>query len=213
MPKVKCSYKPCGKRVEREDAIRNAVQSWCSSECQFAHAMALRDKARQAKEKQEKRDINRRKKERRESSIKWQIARTQEAFNEMIRLLDKDEGCIVHGHMMCGLESEWHAGHFLSRASHSHLRFDPRNCMKQCGSSNSGTEKYPGIQGSIRQRFEEGIVRRFGMEHLIWLKAYHPDKKWSKDELERMRESFKEEVRRLRSGLPPSRNWRALPIE
>ena len=148
--------------------------------------------------------------ERNQSDHKWQTKETQRAHNAFIRALDADQPCIVHGMHLCGHESAWNAGHYLTVASQPALRFDPRNCFKQCASSNKGDARFPANNASIRERFELGITTMHSPELLQWLKGPHPTAKHSCEQLAVMRAEFKAETKRLESGLPQSRDWRSL---
>lgn len=148
-----------------------------------------------------------------ENNHKWQTAATQRVFNELVRLLDVDRSCIVHGYYSCGQKSGWSAGHYLTVASHPQLRFDLRNCFRQCLSSNKGDAKWLANNASIRTQFERGIEVLHGADLLAWLKGHHPAKHYTCAELADMRAAFRAEIRRIKRGEKPSKNWRALERE
>lgn len=138
-----------------------------------------------------------------------QLELTQQSFNKMIRALDAELECSScskpAGHY------ELTAGHFLTVGSTPELRFDARNCHSQCSGCNSGIQKFnKGDNATTRTKFEATITRRYGPELLEWLKSYHPPNHYTCDDLKKMRAVFNAEARRLESGLPPSKDWRAL---
>jgi hypothetical protein len=202
MPKVKCSYKPCGKRVEREEAIRNAVQSWCSSECQFNHAMDTREKLKQEKEKKEKSDNRRRKKEFYAKDKKHQIERCQSSFNELVRLLDRGEPCISCGKPDNG-EHQRHASHFKSVGANSFLRFNALNVHSACAQCNVW------LSGNLIG-YEEGLISKYGVSVVGFLKCAPRIKEWDIEELRHIYEEVKRDAGRIKGGGAPLREWRAL---
>lgn len=196
MPKVKCSYKPCSKRVEREDAIRNAVQSWCSTECQFAHAMALRDKARKAKEKQEKAENRRRKKEFYAKDIKTRRKAAVYWCNLYIRKRDSGNPCIS-----CGTTSpsvQYHASHYITAASCTALRFDERNIHLACARCNSW------LSGNLRP-YRVALIKKLGQDVVDFLEGPQPKIKITAEWYKSIEDKYKakcKELEREKSGLP-----------
>ena len=213
--KRRCRLKSCRKYGKPEEMLKVPMGYLCNADCATAYSMENKDKARQkaldAKRKAFKADTRKVRAKLNENNHKWQTAETQRAFNELVRLLDADKPCIVHGMHLCGHESGWSAGHYLTVASHPELRFDLRNCFKQCLSSNKGDAKYVANNASIRAQFEFGIVSMYGPELLAWLKGPHAAAKLSCKELADLRAMFRAESKRIKAGQAPSRNWRQLP--
>jgi len=212
---LRCCH--CKTRFPREEARKLPVGNFCS----YAHvidyaaangAKALQN-AKDAKRKAYKAETKAMRVTLNQDSHKWQTAETQRAFNELVRLLDVDMPCIVHGMHLCGHESGWHAGHYLTVASQPALRFDLRNCFKQCGRSNKGDAKYLANNDSIRTQFEYGIATMHSSELLSWLKGPHSAAKLSCQQLADMRAEFRAEISRIKKGQPPSRDWRKVQQE
>jgi hypothetical protein len=211
----RCRLKSCRKYGNPESMLKVPMGYFCDLICASTYARANAGKARAAAEKQERKAFKAETKAMRaklnENNHKWQTEATQRAFNELVRLLDADMSCIVHGTHLCGHESGWHAGHYLTVASQPALRFDLRNCFKQCGRSNKGDAKYLANNASIRERFEYGIATMHSPELLMWLKGHHPPKHYTCAELADMRAMFREENKRLKRGERPSQDWRQIP--
>jgi hypothetical protein len=211
----RCRLKSCRKYGKPESMLKVPMGYLCDADCATAYSIENKDKARQkaadAKRKAFKAETKAMRAKLNENNHKWQTAETQRAFNELARLLDADQPCIVHGMHLCGHESGWHAGHYLTVASQPALRFDLRNCFKQCGRSNKGDAKYVANNSSIRERFEYGIATMHSPELLMWLKGHHPAKHYTCAELADMRAMFREENKRLKRGDRPSQDWRQIP--
>jgi hypothetical protein len=217
----KCKH--CGQyvRVDVQAVRAGVVVTPKGAFCDAAHAFQWAHdngqrasaKAADAKRKAYKAETKSMRAKLNQDSHKWQTAETQRAFNELVRLLDADRPCIVHGMHLCGHESGWSAGHYLTVASHPHLRFDLRNCYKQCLRSNKGDAKYLANNASIRTQFEYGIATMHGGDLLAWLKGHHPAKHYTCAELADMRADFRAEISRIKKGRPPSQDWRQLQQE
>lgn len=210
--KRKCRY--CGeyRRTDRGEIINGGF--YCNTGHAIRYAQENAAKARAKQQNIERRAFKAETRKRRaklnENNHKWQTAETQRAFNEFIRLLDAGQPCISCGRARCG--HTWDCGHFLTVAAHPELRFDPRNAFLQGSTCNRPTENGRGKNpAQIRIDFEQGIIRRCGMGHLVWLNSHHPAKHYTCPELADLRAMFRAESSRLKKGLEPSREWRALP--
>ncbi len=162
-------------------------------------------------EKEDRRIWRQRKQAYNEKTLKWQKNRTKDVVHELIKLLDKDQPCIVCGGFDCGNRSEWDAGHYLTKAAHPELALCPINIYKQCSLTNTASTGRKSNEASIRHKFEQGIIGRMGMDVLMWLKGYHAPKKWTCEELSAMRAEMTPDIKRLKQGLPALKNWRQLP--
>lgn len=145
------------------------------------------------------------------NDLKWQKHRTKVVVHELVKLLDAKEPCIVCQGFDCGNRSEWDAGHYLTKAAHPELKFDPRNIFKQCSLTNTASTGRSSAEASIRVKFEQGIIKRIGMAHLEWLKSHHEPRKFTCQELADYRAEVAADVARLKRGEEPLRQWRALP--
>jgi hypothetical protein len=189
----------------RDHAIQQALHKKREAD-KRAQARARNLVEREAKA--ERRALRARKQRSQENDHKWQTARTQDVFNEFIRLLDRDRPCISCQRDECG--HIFDCGHFKTVAAFPQLRFDPRNAFKQGSNCNRPHERRQGNQASVTDGFYRGILERFGEDHLLFLGGYHPPKNYSCGDLADLRAMFAAEVKRLKKGLPASKNWREI---
>jgi len=145
------------------------------------------------KRKAEERKNYRERKEKLKTRAQW-IADAQRAFNQFIRTRDLAAG---YGCIDCGKPFEPNkpggsvdAGHFLSRGSAPHLRFDERNCFAQRKNCNM-----PG--GATREAFRAGVEARIGVEELKALEADQSSPKWTIDDLKEIIATYREKTRKL----------------
>jgi hypothetical protein len=181
----------------------NSLQKCCRNpKCVLENARIKKSKDYDAKTRKMKAEFN-------SERLPHQMELTQQSFNKMIRALDANLEC-----SSCGKPSghyELSAGHYLTVGSTPELRLDARNCHSQCSGCNSGQQKFhKGDNATTRTKFEATIVRRYGPELLDWLTSHHQAKHYTCDDLKALRVTFNAECRRLDSGLPPSKDWRAL---
>jgi hypothetical protein len=166
----------------------------CSVECGAAagHLKTEKDQRIAAKRQAaaERKDIAARK-DAIKSRPDW-IVEAQQAFNAFIRARDADKNCIC-----CGKPFEPQrpggsidAGHYLSRGSASHLRFDERNCHAQRKNCNR-----PG--GTTRAAFRIGMEARIGLEALEALESDQQSRDWTKDDLRAIRDTYRAKLKAL----------------
>lgn len=124
----------------------------------------------------------------------------QTAFNQFIRLRDRDEPCIscgepnppdLHG-------GQWDCGHFLSVGSHPELRFEERNAYKQCKSCNAGAGKFSHKNNTVTQKYELRLIEKFGQELVDWLRGPHEIPHWKREDYIRIRDEYRAKVRELK---------------
>lgn len=215
----RCRNKLCRAKLPKgtlpqvcDDACRNAVIAEAIAKSNEAARRAIKraQNVKAREEKEARRAFRRRKQALNETDLKWQKARLAKAVHELVKLLDKDAPCIVCNSWGCGEMSEWDAGHYLTKAAHPELKFDPRNIFKQCSPTNTASSGNRSGEASIRTKFENNIIARYGMAHLLWLKGYHAPRRYTCDELAAMWREVADEVKRLKRGLPVSRDWRQI---
>jgi hypothetical protein len=178
---------------------RSGLHIVCSYDCTVALTAQKAAKAERAAERVAKRAAALDRKETRakldamKSRPKW-LLETQAAFNAWVRARDLNAG---YGCIDCGKPFEPNkpggsvdAGHYLSRGSAPHLRFDERNVFAQRKNCNR-----PG--GATREAFRAGVVARIGLAEVEALECDQSVKKHTAEELRGIRDDYRARTRRL----------------
>lgn len=122
------------------------------------------------------------------------MAEAQTAFNAWVRARDAELPCICCGKFSdssAGVGGKWDAGHYLSRGSHPHLRFDERNVFKQRKGCNR-----PG--GTTAASFRLGVIARIGLAAVEALEADTQIRKWSIEDLQAIKELYRKKLKALK---------------
>jgi hypothetical protein len=158
----------------------------CGPDCAAKVALAARLKAERKTDAQRKIALKRR--------PQW-LADVQTAFNAYIRARDADQMCIC-----CSKPFEPQkpggsvdAGHYLSRGSAPHLRFDERNVHAQRKNCNR-----PG--GTTREAFRAGMIARIGLEAVEALESDQRSRNWSIDDLKSLQALYRKKLKELQHG-------------
>jgi hypothetical protein len=140
------------------------------------------------KEQQEKKVHNAAKKRLKDNDRGVQIKKTQTIFNAFIRCRDRALPCIS-----CGTTKtvKYDAGHYKTTKAHPELRFDERNCHKQC-SKNCNVS----LSGNILE-YRAGLIQRFGIGIVDYLEGPHEPKRYTIDNLKTIQKWFKRKTKRL----------------
>ncbi len=211
MPRRLC--KGCDRYSIPADAPKTCKA--CSIPCSIvigkklvARQRAMQERSRAKQAKAEKQESTRRKKEFFINDYSHQFDLTKKAAQKLANALDRDLRCIscdcVRGVQFCG-------GHFRTVGAHRELALDLRNihgqCNRNCNMGLSGN-----IGGTKKTRgFRAGLVERFGQAFVDFLESAHKAPKPTCEQLIQLRAEYAAEFRRIMKGLPPSRDWRALP--
>ncbi|OEZ91486.1 recombination protein NinG [Duganella phyllosphaerae] len=188
--KHKCAVRTC-----RAEFVRpQPFVTWCSPECGTVVALAKLDKQRLATAKAERKDHQ-------EKLAKFKrkadyVADCQKAFNAWVRFRDRFEPCIDCGKHASGdalTGGAYDAGHYLSRGSHPHLRFDERNVFKQLKGCNR-----PG--GTTAASFRAGVVARIGLAAVEALEADQESKHYTVDDLIAKTAHYKKLLKELKAA-------------
>ena len=120
------------------------------------------------------------------------VAEAQVAFNRYIRLRDAGLPCICCGQPMGdGVPGgAVDAGHYRSRGSAPHLRFDENNVhaqRKQCNRYGSGN--------AVGYRL--GLIERIGLEAVEALEADNTPRKYTSDDLRGIKADYTRKAREL----------------
>ena len=111
----------------------------------------------------------------------------QQVFNKFIRVRDAGLNCISCN-KPCKKEN---AGHYYSQGGHSAVRFDEDNVHLQCEACNTY------LSGNLLN-YQIGIEQRIGAQKLMELQAKaHEVKKWTKDELKQIIETYKKKINEI----------------
>lgn len=113
------------------------------------------------------------------------IKDAQVAFNSFIRARDAGKPCICCGRVGNGMVpgGEWDAGHYRSRGSAPHLRFDERNVhaqLKKCNRYESGN-----VVG-----YRLGLIQRLGIEVLDALESDQTPRRPTIDDLKNIKTTY-----------------------
>ena len=144
------------------------------------------------------------KKEREETKVRkeklkrladW-IADAQVVFNKFIRLRDAGLPCICCGRFASGffrLGGDFDCGHYRSRGSAQHLRFNPDNAhaqLKQCNRWGAGR--------AVDYRI--GLIQRIGLERVEALEANNTPHKWTVEELKEIIATYRRKIKELETS-------------
>lgn len=198
--KLKCKC-GCKKYQFREKVVKTPFGNFYNKEHAIKHAQDKfkRDKLRRLakakqsvvkKEKAFRVDLRARK-EKLKSASDWN-KEAQAAVNKYIRLRDRNKPCVSCGsspsdnNLITG--SRFDAGHYRSRGSASHLRFNLLNIHKQCvkcNRFNSGN--------AVDYRIE--LIRRIGIDNVNKLESDNEPRKFTIEYLERIKRIFNKRAR------------------
>ena len=151
--KKKCRNTEC----RSEFIAQRPMQVACGIPCAMALTRKANERKRAEQAKKERADTRAAK-----AKIKRRgdyVKDAQEAFNAFIRERDHNEPCISCGRYHTG---QYHAGHYRTVGSHPELRFDERNCHKQCAPCNN---QRPLRGGCPPIRWRNGLSIGTGPKH------------------------------------------------
>lgn len=173
---------------------RNMMHVACGPDCAEVHGVAVAAKQKAKQQRQE----------RAQDKIKREGMKTypqlirdvQKVFNQAVRIRDQIAGwpCISSGRPLDWSGNAVDAGHYRSRGSAPHLRFDFDNCHAQSKQDN----RY-GSGEAVAYRI--GLIARIGLERVEALEANNTPRKWAHDELRAMKEDFQRLVCELKEQL------------
>lgn len=121
------------------------------------------------------------------------IEEAQTAFNSFIRERDRAAGyaCISSGRPLDWAGNSVDAGHYRSRGSAPHLRFDERNCHAQSKHDN----RY--AAGNMAG-YRLGLIERLGIDAVEALEADQQPRKYTTDELVAIKLEYAAKARKLK---------------
>ena len=176
---IKPKFKKC-KICKSEFQLFRTTQKVCSPNCAIALASAdtrKKEKSKHTKAKKELKDNDR----------SFQLKKTQQVFNRFIRLRDNDHACISCNRRH---EGQYHAGHYRSIGSCPELRFDSRNCYKQCAPCNNH------LSGNL-VNYRSRLVDIFDSSLIDYLEGQHPAKRYTIANLVTLQRWYKRKTKRM----------------
>ena len=191
----KIKTKKC-KVCKKEFNLYLSTQKVCSTECAIIYARQEQSK-KELKEKKEEERVWRKKKAEINDTVPIWKKKAQGAFNEYIRLRDKDKPCVSCGKTENEITTNslrggvWDCGHYRSVGANPELRFEPLNAHKQCKLCNSHKSG-----NHVEYRF--GIARRLTNEQLEWLEGPHEPKRYRVPELKEITKKYRQKVAELK---------------
>ena len=167
------------------------LQVVCGPACAIALAVGKREKAERAAKTVE-RQADAVKRESMKSMGKL-IAEAQTSFNAYVRERDRLAGhtCISSGRTLDWTGNAVDAGHFRSRGSAPHLRFDERNCHAQSKQEN----RYASGNAT---GYRVGLIARIGLEAVEALECDQTPRKYTRDELKQIKADYTARARALK---------------
>ena len=161
---------------------------WCSPECGTTLALAKMDKARQAKDKQARKDH--RKDKEAVKTLPELRREAQSACNAYIRERDKGKPCISCGRPDDGTHQR-HAGHWKTTKARPDIRYEASQIHACCFQCNV----YGG--GGLHEGYLPELIRRVGQSEVDRLQVTTV-RKYSREELEAIKAHYRVETNRLR---------------
>ena len=120
----------------------------------------------------------------------YQLKLAQTAFNAFIRERDKDLPCISCQRHHDG---QYHAGDFRSVGGNSSsLRFEEKNCFKQCSACNLH------LSGNILE-YRIQLKRLHGASLVKWLEGPHKPMKYTLDEIIEIKDTYRRKLKDLKN--------------
>ena len=169
-------------------------QHVCSPSCGLAIKDVNQDKARKAMAHTER--LAARETKERLKTRGDHIKDTQQAFNEFIRLRDQIAGhpCISSGRPLDWSGNAVDAGHYRSRGSAPHLRFDERNCHAQSKQDNRF------LSGNIAD-YRIRLIERIGQDEVDSLEADQTVRKYTIEDLQAIKKHYRALVREMKKQM------------
>jgi hypothetical protein len=173
--------RPC-KACARSFIPFKPMQSVCGPAC--AHKLVKLEKvAEKTKDRERKESLK---------SLADLIREAQVEFNHFIRLRDAGLPCICCGKPMSPDQpgGSVDAGHFRSRGAAPQHRFNETNVFAQRkGCNRTG--------GATYGQFREGVIARIGLGGVELLEADNAPRKWTREELIEIKETYRAKWRAL----------------
>lgn len=178
----------CRKKVDSQKAIIGSLRAFCSYECLTSYTKSktgqkVVQKAKSADLKERKEKIK---------TARDYIKDCQVAVNAYVRYRDEGRPCISCGNLPENkLGGTMDAGHYRSRGSAGHLRFNTLNIASQCVRCNR-------FQSGSAISYRLGLIDRIGEDLVLALEADNTPRKFTIDYLVRCTAIFRKRLRHLK---------------
>lgn len=179
------------KTCRTEFAPTKPMQSVCSPSCALSLATSKRAKALKVEQVKDKRETKQ--KLDKLKTLGQLTAEAQTAFNRYIRARDYGKPCISSGVAMDWNGNGVDAGHYRSRGSAPHLRFDERNVHAQSKHDN----RY--LSGNVTG-YRVGLICRLGIAAVDALECDQTPRKYTKEQLIALKREYAAKARALEVG-------------
>lgn len=120
-------------------------------------------------------------------------AEAQTAFNGWVRARDYGKPCISSGVAMDWNGNGVDAGHYRSRGSAPHLRFDERNVHAQSKHDN----RY--LSGNVTS-YRVGLIARIGLDAVDALECDQTPRKYSREDLKAIKATYTAKTKALKEA-------------
>ena len=168
------------------------MQTVCGLQCALSIAPSARAKAVKVAQVKDRRETKA-KLQKLKTRGDW-IREAQTAFNAYIRARDAGKPCICCGKAGSATDQiggTWDAGHYRSRGSAPHLRFDERNVhaqLKQCNRYDSGN-----VVG-----YRAGLIARIGLDAVEGLESDQTPRRHTIPELQVIKADYAHKTKALK---------------
>lgn len=169
----KCRVEGCNNEFQAFNSLHKA----CSPQCAVALVEEKHAKDRRKQISQDKKAL-------RESDRGWWLKEAQKEFNKWIRNRDRNEPCISCGETRSNLKYD--AGHYRSVGACPELRFEEKNCHKQCSFKCNQTRT-----GNVVD-YRIGLIKKIGLKDVEWLEGSHDPRHYSIDDLRVIRDKYRQ---------------------
>lgn len=123
------------------------------------------------------------------------VKEAEKEFNAYIRERDRNEPCISCGNKNTGPDSlrahNYDSGHYRSKASAPHMRFNEDNAHKQCVRCNRD------LSGNIVE-YRKRLIEKIGIERLEAVENNNEIRKFTKEELKEIKLKYRRMTKRLK---------------
>lgn len=183
----------CRKSFPTESMVRFGVQHFCT----FEHAVEYANKSSTKKKGDKIKRADMRERKEKLKSINDYIKEAQIAVNSYVRARDYGKPCIsCQVHVVHKMGGAMDAGHYRSRGSAGHLRFNVLNIHSQCVTCNRWQS------GNVVD-YRISLIKRIGLEQVEKLESDNSTRKLTKEYLIRIKKIFNKRARwyKKRKGL------------